>query len=137
MKELRALRILARSKTMQLFTFGAIGIFNTIAFFVLANAFHSFWLSNEAYAAYLAYAVLLPASFMGHRRLTFRSAGPLRKEWIKFCVIQSVNFLIIGAVTSLSTTFPYIAGWPSFAIVSILIPLLNFCIFQVWVFAKT
>lgn len=119
----------------QLITFGAIGLFNTGAFFMIANVLHVSLDFGEISAAYLSYGILVPLSFIGHRRLTFRSNGRMSREWVKFCVIQAVNLLLIWTVTSLSQAFPLISGWPTFATISVLIPFLNFIVFRVWVFS--
>jgi putative flippase GtrA len=108
-------------------TFGVIGAFNTGAFFILATLFN-YALNSEAASAYLAYAMLLPVSFLGHRRLTFRSEGLISREWIRFCVIQGINVAVIWLVTHT------LSGWISFAMISGLIPILNFLVFQIWVF---
>ncbi|WP_189434603.1 MULTISPECIES: GtrA family protein [unclassified Mesorhizobium] len=121
-------------KVRQILTFTAVGLFNTVAYFALANAL-LFLGSGETIAAYTAYAALLPVSFMGHRRFTFLSEGRLDTEWIKFCVVQITNIVIIAVVTYLSGA-GYFTGWLTFAIISVLIPVLNFITFQLWVFVE-
>lgn len=92
---------------------------------------------SEASAAYLSYAILVPVSFIGHRRLTFQSSGAISGEWLRFCVVQMTNIALIWIVTSAAASFTFLSGWPAFAIISILIPILNFIVFQIWVFAKS
>lgn len=123
-------------KKWRLPIFLAIGLFNTGAFFVLASILTYFFGFGPRAAAYISYAVLIPVSFFGHRRITFGSNGSVSWEWVKFCVIQITNILIIGLVTSVAEEIPVLAGWVSFAIISILIPVLNFIVLQLWVFSK-
>lgn len=118
------------------FIFLAIGAFNTGAFFVLANVLSYLFEFGPRTTAYISYMILIPVSFLGHRRITFASKGPLSREWIKFCVIQGTNILIIALVTEAADQVPVLAGWVSFAIISILIPILNFIVLQLWVFSK-
>ncbi|MER9586989.1 GtrA family protein [Mesorhizobium sp. M0276] len=114
-------------------TFAAVGAFNTAAFFVLANILVNFGL-GETIAAYAAYGTLVPVSFIGHRKLTFLSKGRLGAEWVRFCIVLTTNVTIIFVVTNMARS-GYFAGWMTFAIISLLIPLLNFLLFQLWVFA--
>jgi putative flippase GtrA len=133
----KALPTFGRSSIRRLATFGAIGLFNTAAFFVLANIFNYAWAFGETSAAYVSYAILMPVSFIGHRWLTFRSVGSVSKEWMKFCVIQVTNVLLIWIVTGLSHDYPLISGWPAFAFISMLVPILNFIVLQIWVFSAS
>jgi putative flippase GtrA len=133
---LRQKMSIARSHIRRIATFGAVGLFNTLAFFVLANALNQLLGIGEAGAAYVSYAALVPVSFFGHRRLTFRSRGNISREWLKFCAIQVANLSIIWCVTILSQKFPFISGWPAFAIISVLIPVVSFFVMQIWVFSE-
>lgn len=110
-----------------------VGFFNTAVYFALANILAKIGVSETA-AAYVAYFALMPVSFIGHRKLTFLSKGRLGVEWLRFCVVQTTNITIIFVVTNLSRS-GYFSGWLTFAIISVLIPVLNFLLFQLWVFA--
>ncbi|WP_271894148.1 GtrA family protein [Candidatus Phyllobacterium onerii] len=116
--------------------FIAVGLVNTGAFFVLANLFTYAIGFSPKIAAYISYAILMPVSFFGHRRITFGSKGTMLWEWAKFCATQAANVGIIGLVTEAADSFPILVGWLSFAIISIIIPALNFMIFHLWVFSK-
>ena len=90
--------------------FASIGAFNTVAFFLISTGLFQWAGLSAIVAGYVAYAVLVPVSFFGHRRITFSSDGAITAEWVRFC-------------------------WVSFALISVLIPALNFVIFQLWVFS--
>ncbi|SMH49680.1 GtrA family protein [Mesorhizobium australicum] len=123
-----------RRYARRLTAFVGIGAFNTIAFFLISTALFQ-WAGLSATACgYIAYAVLVPVSFFGHRRITFSSNGAIAREWLKFCVIQAVNLAIVGVATAFAES-GLIPGWVSFALISVLIPALNFVIFQLWVFS--
>jgi putative flippase GtrA len=116
--------------------FFAVGLINTGAFFVLATVLTYFFQFGTKTSAYTAYAFLVPISFFGHRRITFGSNGPVSREWIKFCVIQVTNLFVITVVTHWAEVSPLLSGWPSFAVISVFIPIMNFIVFQLWVFSK-
>ncbi|RWH70278.1 GtrA family protein [Mesorhizobium sp.] len=119
----------------QFITFCAVGLFNTGAYFAIANCLHLLFSLTETVSAYAAYLALVPISFLGHRRLTFASQGAVLGEWTKFCIVQALNLLLIWVVTLLSRE-GYLAGWQTFAVISVAIPALNFVAFQAWVFAR-
>ncbi len=124
-----------RAFVRRIAAFVGIGAVNTAAFFLLSNALHEFVGLGVVVSGYLAYAVLVPVSFFGHRRITFSSTGSISREWIRFCVIQAINLVVIGVVTTFSESGA-IPGWLAFAAISVLIPMLNFVIFQLWVFSR-
>ena len=119
----------------QFAVFCAVGLFNTGAYFAIANGLHLLGGFSETGAAYSAYLALVPVSFVGHRRLTFASDAAVLGEWARFCVVQAMNLLVIWVTTYLAHQ-GYFSGWQTFAIISIAIPALNFLTFQVWVFSK-
>lgn len=123
-----------RRHLRRLTAFVGIGAFNTIAFFLISTALFQWAGLSATVAGYIAYAVLVPVSFFGHRRITFSSNGAITREWLRFCVIQAVNLAIVGVVTAFAES-GYMPGWVSFALISVLIPALNFVIFQLWVFS--
>jgi len=114
--------------------FASIGAFNTVAFFLISTGLFQWAGLSAIVAGYVAYAVLVPVSFFGHRRITFSSDGAITAEWVRFCVIQAVNLAIVGVLTAFAES-GHIPGWVSFALISVLIPALNFVIFQLWVFS--
>ena len=113
----------------RLATFGAVGAFNTVAFFLIANVLSRF--VDDSVAAYVSYGILIPVSFLGHRQLTFRSQGLISKEGVRFCISQGLNLALIWIATHT------LSGWLAFAMISVLIPILNFLVFQIWVFRST
>lgn len=122
-------------KVRQILIFGAVGLFNTVGYLILANGAHLYLQLHQTSAAYLAYTLMVPLSFFGHRRLTFGSSEPVSVEWLRFCLVQATNLLIIWCVTFTSTHLQ-LPGWIAFAVISVLIPFLNFMVFRLWVFAK-
>ncbi|RWE75994.1 GtrA family protein [Mesorhizobium sp.] len=119
----------------QFITFCAVGLFNTGAYFAIANGLHLLIGLTETISAYATYLVLVPVSFLGHRKLTFASKGAVWGEWARFSIVQALNLLLIWVSTNLSRE-GYFAGWQTFAVISIAIPALNFVAFQAWVFAR-
>lgn len=125
--------MLNRSHLRELIIFTLVGVFNTVAYFVLANVFYISGLGRGV-SAYLAYGVMLPVSFFGHRKLTFASAAPVAGQGIRFALVQVCNLLIIWVVSA-ATQHLDLPGWISFATISVMIPLFNFIVLRLWVFS--
>ena len=127
----------AREKiSLRFIIFLSIGLMNTAAYFVLTNIL-VYWVHVDVrVASYAVYAALVPVSFLGHSRITFRSNGAAGREWIRFCITQGTSLLIITAVTAWLKSSAGIPTWMGLAAISILIAGLNFVVMQVWVFAN-
>ncbi|WP_228019282.1 GtrA family protein [Phyllobacterium pellucidum] len=125
----------AANKVHRLIRFGLVGGANTVAYFILANALVYIIGVQRELSAYFAYALILPFSFFGHRRFTFRSRGNAMSEWVRFCVMQGVCLSIIAGVNAFSKHYPASLSWVAFAAISFLIPVINFLMMQAWVFA--
>lgn len=125
----------AADRVHRLIRFALVGGANTAAYFILANALVYLIGVHRDLSAYLAYALILPFSFVGHRRFTFRSAGNAVSEWFRFCIMQGVCLSIIAGVNAASKHYPDSLSWVGFAAISFLIPVINFLMMQVWVFA--
>jgi putative flippase GtrA len=126
---------LDRNMLIRLIKFGLIGGINTLAYFVLSNTFLYGLGMGRNTAAFAAYALLVPVSFLAHRRVTFQSKGNTVLEWTKFCVMQLGCLVIIAAVNGGMSRLPESDSWIGFGTISILIPLFNFVAMQLWVFA--
>lgn len=125
----------AEKNLAQTLRFILVGASNTFFYFLIANALHYAFGAERDVAAYIAYGLALPLSFIGHRKFTFRSSSPPLSEWLRFCVMQALCLCIIGGVNAAANSYPNFPGWLSFAAISILIPALSFVIMQIWVFA--
>lgn len=122
-----------KEAALRIVRFAAVGLFNTIAYFVLANALHyAFGMTTEL-ASYVAYFVMVPISFIGHKRVTFGTKGQALQEFTKFAILQIANIVVIAAANLVTKTLAA-PGWVAFALISIAIPAINFVVMQIWVF---
>lgn len=120
----------------RLFRFSIIGIFNTSAYFAIANALVQILGLTTSPASYLAYGLVLPFSFAAHRRLTFRSNGNVIRQWGRFIVVQAGCVALIAVVNWSAEGLSPADSWMAFAAISVLIPASNFMIMHVWVFSR-
>ena len=87
-------------------------------------------------AAGLSYLLLMPLNYMGHRRATWRSAAPKRQEVQRFVLAHGVTML---ACTALMAVVNGGLGWPYWtgsALIIVLAPVMNFVLFELWVFTQ-
>jgi putative flippase GtrA len=110
-----------------------VGLFNTAAFFLLASGSRYALGLGQTVSAYFAYALVLPISFLGHRRLTFASKGPIIHQWARFILLHATNVIIIWAITKGASSYA-LPGWIAYGVISFAIPALNFVVLQIWVF---
>jgi putative flippase GtrA len=117
----------------RLLIFFGVGLFNTAAFFLVASGLRYVLRLEQGVSAYLAYALVLPISFLGHRGLTFASKGAIVRQWARFILLQMTNVIIIWAVNRAASSYS-LPGWIAYGVISFAIPALNFVVLQIWVF---
>lgn len=124
---------MGRDAALRIARFAAVGLFNTLAYFVLANSLHYAFGMTAELASYAAYFIMVPVSFIGHKRVTFGTKGHALQELTKFSMLQAANLCVIAAANLATKTFNA-PGWVAFALISIAIPAINFVVMQIWVF---
>jgi putative flippase GtrA len=118
----------------KLFRFIFIGGFTTASYILLVSFFVSAAHVEPRTASVFAYCFSLPLSFVGHRFHTFNSGGIIWHEVSKFIITHLVSLGIVVASMYIVFTvlsYPY---WLGSIIGAILVPLLNFLVFNYWVF---
>jgi putative flippase GtrA len=86
-------------------------------------------------ASIVGYCVSVPASFVGHRRFSFRSNGRWTTEAIHFVLVQAVNIAVTaGSMYAALHYFGSQYGWGMIAAV-IFVPIANFLFMNLWIFA--
>lgn len=126
---------IASKRAEQLKRFALVGGAAAIGYFLLAFALERAGLS-AVLASTLSFASMMPCSYLGHRRHTFRSNGRSTLEFPKFVVV-SLAGLASGAF------LPYVIcdligfpGWIAFLTVCGTTPLISFFAFRYWVFTQ-
>ncbi|HWN71887.1 MAG TPA: GtrA family protein [Haliangium sp.] len=85
-------------------------------------------------ASVVGYCVSVPASFLGHRRFSFRSDGHWTAEAVRFVLAQAVNMTVTAG--SMHAALRWLGSnyvWGMFAAL-ILVPIANFLFMNLWVF---
>lgn len=93
-------------------------------------------LVSEPVAAALAYLVLLPVNYLGHRRATFRSRAPGGAELLRYLAVHGLTLLACMAVMQGVTAGLGASHWAGSAAIVVMAPVLNFVLMHLWVFRR-
>lgn len=114
--------------------FSAIGALTTTSYFVLTNLVVTLGMDAKT-ASVVIYLLLMPISFLGHRRLTFASRGRAAPEWLKFCLVHAINLIGVYVLSWFAIDRNGLPPWLAFMFISIAAPGVNFIAFHLWVFS--
>lgn len=115
--------------------FGAAGLIATLCYLVLANALVWGVRLSPLSASVVAYLISLVVSYLLQSRFTFRLRKDSVEQMTRFLITSAVGLCLCWVITYVTT---HVLGWPFVAgtlLICILIPLVNYSLFQGWVFA--
>jgi putative flippase GtrA len=89
---------------------------------------------RETMAVVIGYIAVLPLSFIGHRKLTFRSAGRVSPEFVRFCI--SFILGLLASVVAMHVATQWLAMPPFLGVVGaiLVVPIITFVVMNLWVF---
>ena len=114
--------------------FSAVGAVATLGYLVLTNAAVSLGGIEPKAASVAIYLLLMPASFLGHRRITFASRGSASLEGVRFCAVHAINIALAYSVSAIAIGYFALPPWTAFLVISVIVPIVNFLVFHFWVF---
>jgi putative flippase GtrA len=118
----------------KLLRFAVTGSISGLGFAVVTlGLLHGFGLSPSV-ATVVGYLAVLPLSFLGHRRLTFRSAGRLTPEFRRFCLSFATGLLTSVMAMHVATDWLGLAPVFGVGLAVLLVPIITFLIMNNWVF---
>ena len=85
-------------------------------------------------ASVAGYCASVPASFLGHRRFSFRSNGHWTWEAVRFVVAQALNIAVTAGSMHAAVHWFGSAWWWGMVAAVILVPIANFVFMNLWVF---
>ncbi|EGV20011.1 GtrA family protein [Thiocapsa marina 5811] len=90
-----------------------VGVFNTVAgYFIIFSSMYFLRLTAE-WANVIGYVVTVGGSYLLHRRYTFRSQNPKRREFVVFILIflfaYAINLVSLSVLVHETDTNPYVA----------------------------
>ena len=114
--------------------FSLVGIIATFIYFISANLLIYTNIVSPIIASSIAFIITMPISFLGHRNFTFR-AGQKNISYLK----RYLSYAIIGFVCSnfiifLTTLTSLINAYIGVAMVTLVLPIINFLALKFFVF---
>lgn len=119
----------------KLIRFAAVGVLSGSIYALVTSVLVSGFGWMPIPASIAGYCASVPASFLGHRRFSFRSNGHWTAEAVRFVLAQALNIAVTAG--SMYAALRYLGpnyGWGMAAAV-ILVPIANFLFMNLWVFA--
>ncbi|HWK44716.1 MAG TPA: GtrA family protein [Stellaceae bacterium] len=114
--------------------FGVVGITGAVLYGATV-AFAVSWLHwPPTFANATGFLLAMASSYFGHRLLTFRSAVPHQQAAPRFIIQAAIGYATSQGITYLVSTYSLHYAIGICAVVLVL-PALNFIVFQFWVFA--
>lgn len=113
--------------------FGSVGVLSgAIYASVTAALVHAG--AEPVIASVAGYCASVPASFLGHRRFSFRSDGHWTAEALRFVFVQAVNIAVTAGSMQAATAWFGAPYWWGMVAAVILVPVANFAAMNLWVF---
>ena len=113
--------------------FGSVGVLSgAIYALVTAGLVHAG--AEPVIASVAGYCASVPASFLGHRRFSFRSNGHWTAEALRFVFAQAVNIAVTAGSMRAATAWFHAPYWWGMVAAVILVPAANFAAMNLWVF---
>lgn len=113
--------------------FGSVGVLSG-AIYALVTAALVHAGVEPVIASVAGYCASVPASFLGHRRFSFRSDGHWTAEALRFVFVQTINIAVTAGSMQAATVWFGAPYWWGMAAAVILVPAANFTAMNLWVF---
>jgi putative flippase GtrA len=116
--------------------FGIVGIVGAVLYGATVTFVISWLRWTPTLANALGFLMAMSSSYFGHRFLTFRSAAPHHRAVPRFIFQAAVGYAMSQGITYFVSSFALHYAIGILAVVVVL-PALNFVVFQFWVFAAS
>jgi len=124
----------SQSLTARAIRFGAVGTVTSAGFALMVAGLVG-WVT-EPVAAALAYLLLVPVNYLGHRRATFRSRAPTGTELARYLAVHGATLLVCASMMQGVTAGLGQSHWVGSAAIVVLAPVMNFSLLHLWVFRR-
>lgn len=129
---LRSQALIAKS-----FRFACIGAFSGAIFLVVTAVLAGSFGVEPKVASVAGYLVSMPANFVGNKRFSFRSDGPIWGDLLRFGVLHTCNVLLtMGAMGATVNVLNWHFGFGAVTAI-VLVPMVNFFVMNGWVFGRS
>ena len=120
---------------MPIVRFALIGGFVALAYFLLYLGFLQLGMARGI-ANGLAFLLAICLQYAGQAGFTFGKRLDDPQQMLRFAVMVGLGFVMSGVITGLAGPAFGLADWIAAATVTIVLPVQNFILMTIWVFAK-
>lgn len=116
-----------------LLRFGAVGIFATIVYYMIAIGCSAAGVAPLA-ANIIAYCIGVSSSFIGHFYFTFKKQGNHARYLVRFIIVSLLGYILSSIIIVIIVDINNGAFWFAALVVVILIPPANWIFGRYWAF---
>jgi putative flippase GtrA len=126
---------LARVYTRQIVVYCAVGSAGALGYVLLAALLTSATLVPAWIASTVAYAALIPAIYMGQRRLTFQSNASHSVAFARYVCVQGIGLITSATLSQLMVAQFSRPPLLAFSVTAVIVAITNFLLLKLWAFS--
>jgi putative flippase GtrA len=123
-----------RALGFKLGRFGVVGILATVIYVVVATIGNRWTALPPVLVSTIAYCCSGAWSYVGHYHITFRAGTAHRTSIAKFIVLFCSGYAVSSGIVLLGEALGLLRDFAT-AAAAVVLPIMNFVIMQLWVFA--
>ena len=128
--------IFKKENIFEVFRFGIIGIFVTLAYCLLLIILIDYYNQNYILSNIIVICITSAMSFYGHKLITFRKVNKTNLgEVTKFSFQVILTFIVSNTLLTLGYKLGFVS-WLVILTTGITIPIINFILMRFWIFKK-
>lgn len=127
---------LDRELLRKLVTFGVVGVLTALSYVALTELFRHFLDLSLVWAGTLAYPLAIVVSYIGQGAFTFRVGLRNQRQFARFVVTNIIGYCTAMAILSTVPGAFNVDELVALVLVVVILPLINFLVYLVWVFAS-
>jgi len=114
-----------------------IGGLAALGYFIISLLLVIYFSLSVATAGLIAYLVMIPVAYVGHKSHTFQSNGLHRFEFPRFIFSAVIGTILSSLIPWIFTSIIYLKPAIGFSVACIAVPLINFILLKKYVFVHS
>lgn len=111
-----------------------IGGLAALGYFIISLLLVTYLQFSVAGAGFVAYLMMIPVAYFGHKKHTFQSNDLHRSEFPRFFFSAVIGIILSSLIPWLFTSIMYLNPVVGFSVACISVPLINFVLLKKYVF---
>lgn len=114
-----------------------IGGLAALGYFIFSLLLVMYFSLSVAAAGFIAYIMMIPVAYIGHKIHTFQSSGLHRSEFPRFVFSAVIGSILSSLIPWIFTSVIYLNPAIGFSVACIAVPLINFILLKKYVFVHS